>query len=104
MTTLNDFDSYHHHFFIHSFFFPLINVFRGIPLIFISKHQNQHIKQVTDVLRWCPIRTNADAFSYEGKAFHPLSSIDEQSLTSTLLFVQKDTNKPCYILQNNILT
>jgi hypothetical protein len=104
MTTINDFDSCHHDFFIHSFFFPLINAFRGIPVIFLSRHHNNYLKQVTEVLRHCPIRTNTDVLIHETKAYHPLSSIDEQSLASTLLFTHQKTNSPCYLLQNNTLT
>lgn len=104
MTTLNDFSSCYHHFFIHNFFFPLINAFRGVPLIFVSKHKQQYLRQVTDVLKYCPIRTNSDVITYEGKAYHPLSSIDEQSLTYSLLFTKKDNKNPHYLLHNGTLT
>jgi hypothetical protein len=38
MTSLNDFNAIHHQYFIHSFFFPLINAFKGVPAIFVWKY------------------------------------------------------------------
>lgn len=65
MTSLNDFNPAHHNYFIHSFFFPLINAFKGVPVVFVWKFNNQYLKQVTDVLHTRPIRSSSDVITFQ---------------------------------------
>ena len=98
MTNINNFNPTHHNYFIHSFFFPLINAFQGIPLIFVWKHQNNYLKQVTEVLQTRPIMSNESVITHEGCFYHPISSIDEYNLQHSLLFVEKKSQKPLFLL------
>ena len=98
MTSLNEFNPIHHNFFIHSFFFPLINAFKGVPLLFVWKHANQYLKQVTEVLKFKPIKSSSNVISFENSFFQPISSVDQDSLSHTLLFIEKESEKVCFRL------
>ena len=98
MTSLNEFNPTYHSFFIHSFFFPLINAFQGIPLIFVWKGDQTYLKQVTDILKSYPIRSNSSVITHEEQFYHPIESVDESTLNHSLLFVEKQSGNIKYKL------
>ena len=61
------------------------------------------MKQVTDILRSHPIRSNASVITYEEQFYHPIESVDESTLNHSLLFVEKTSDSIKYKLSQNIL-
>jgi hypothetical protein len=72
MTSLNNFDSIHHQFFIQNFFFPLINAFKGVPLFFVWKEKEEYVWQPTEALKRNPIRSSSTVINYKEKFYSPL--------------------------------
>ena len=59
MVKLPSISSTYHQYFIHEFFFPLINAYTGAPVSFIWKGvENEPLTKVTQILERLPIRSN----------------------------------------------
>ena len=99
MTSLNSFDSSHHAFFINHFFFPLINAFKGVPVLFAWKEQQQHIWQPTEVLNSRPIRSSEKVIVHKKKYYAPVESISEAVLKNYGLVAKKESKEIIYLLQ-----
>lgn len=75
----------HHNFFIHEFFFPLINAFKGIPVKFVWKNSNnKYLYQATHSLKTRPIKCTDDIlvigdFYLEKAPVNDWSSITDKS-------------------------
>jgi hypothetical protein len=70
MVKLPDISSAYHQYFIHEFFFPLINAYTGAPVTFLWKGVSQEpLSQVTKVLETLPIRTNDKVLEFENQHF-----------------------------------
>ena len=58
----------HHNFFIHEFFFPLINAFKGTPIKFVWKNsQGKYLHQATHALKTLPIKCNEEVLVVNGQ-------------------------------------
>ena len=67
MMKLPDVAAVHHNFFIHQFFFPLINSFKGIPIKFIWKNGvDKFLSQATHILKTRPIKINEKIIILDG--------------------------------------
>lgn len=75
MESLNSFDSSSQQFFIHHFFFPLINSFQGVTVYFSWRHSGKRIWQPTEVLKATPIRSSNQIICFEEKYYAPIESI-----------------------------
>ena len=87
MTSLNDFNPTYHYYFIHHFFFPLINAFKGVPVVFVWKYGKTYLKQINDLFRESPIKSNVNVIKYEDDFYHPVETLDASSLTQTIIFL-----------------
>jgi hypothetical protein len=59
MVKLPEIAATHHNFFIHEFFFPLINAFKGVSVKFVWKSgQGKYLHQATHALKNCPIKSD----------------------------------------------
>lgn len=104
MTSLNDFESTHHQYFIQNFFFPLINAFQGIPIFFVWKDEGAYIEQPTDALKSKPIRSSSKVLIHEGKYYYPLEQIDETIANNSLIIALKENNHVLFKLNQGVST
>ncbi len=67
MVKLPEVSAVHHNFFIHQFFFPLINAFKGIPIKFVWKNgAGRFLAQATHSLKTRPIKSSQDIIVVDG--------------------------------------
>ncbi len=67
MVKLPEINSAHHNFFIHEFFFPLINAYKGVPVKFVWKDSTQtYLRQVTSSLKNKPIKLTDKTLVIDG--------------------------------------
>lgn len=60
----------YHNYFIHEFFFPVINAYNGVLVNFLWKGlKGQYVSQPTDILLQLPIRKNDKVIQYNYEYF-----------------------------------
>ena len=67
----------YHHYFIHDFFFPIINSYRGIDVAFVWTKQNKILSRVTQILEHFPIRKNDSIMEFNRNYYKTPSSKEE---------------------------
>lgn len=101
MVKLPDVAAAHHNFFIHEFFFPLINAFKGIPVKFVWKNsQNKYLHQATHVLKTRPIKSDANVLTINDMYLEKSTASEMKSSSDQSRFVV--LNKDNRVMGNGV--
>lgn len=73
MTKIPQTSAQYHHYFIHEFFFPIINSYNGVAASFIWTQSNRVISKVTQALETYPIRKN-DSIAIINRRYYRLAN------------------------------
>jgi hypothetical protein len=93
MVKLPEVAAAHHNFFIHEFFFPLINAFKGIPVKFVWKNtQGKYLHHATHALKTRPIKSNDKVLTINDMYFEnsPVSYMKSSSDKSRFVILNKN--------------
>jgi hypothetical protein len=93
MVKLPEVATAHHNFFIHEFFFPLINAFKGIPVKFVWKNsQAKYLQQATHALKTRPIKSDEKVLTINDMYLEKSSASDMKSSSDQSRFVVLNKN------------
>ena len=78
MVRLPEVSSIYHNYFIHQFFFHLINAYNGVLVNFVWKGLGkEYYSRPTEILRTYPIRKNDTIREYQGELYRLVNSNEE---------------------------
>lgn len=77
MTRLPEISPQYHQYFIHEFFFPIINSFHGIGVSFVWTKDGKVLPKATKILEQFPIRKNESMIEHEGKFYKQAETKEE---------------------------
>lgn len=91
MVKLPEVSSVYHNYFIHQFFFHIINAHNGVLVNFVWKgHKEEYYGRPTEILRKLPIRKNDTIREYKGHFYRLASSPEDLTSKGFKLLTFKD--------------
>ena len=93
MVKLPEISSTYHQYFIHEFFFPLINAYTGAPVTFIWRGPNRDsLSKITQILQTLPIRSSDKVVEHNLKYYAPFDQNWNEYSSQALLLRKEGKN------------